>query len=138
MSKDLEDLEKQFILDADLEHEDIKSLTSRVLKLCKIDTKGFVMIQKSNLTIPERILLALSARFLANKLQQKLGRESAIEETCTTKELADMLSEKGTVVTARLKELKDAKKVLSPSRGVFKVAPYEIRDILDELEGVKN
>lgn len=138
MNKEFEDLEKEFILNEDLEHENIKDLISRILKLCKIDTRGFVDIQKPGLTILQKIQLTLSARYLANKLQQKLGRESSIEEICKTKELTGMLKEKETVVTARLKELKDAKKVISPSRGVFKIAPYKIKDFLTELEGAEN
>lgn len=138
MNKEFEDLEKEFILNEDLEHENIKDLVSRILKLCKIDTRGFVDIQKPGLTILQKIQLTLSARYLANKLQRKLGGESSIEEICKTKELASMLKEKETVVTARLKELKDARKVISPSRGVFKIAPYEIKGFLTELEGAEN
>lgn len=137
MTKELEELEKQFILNEDMEHEDIKNLISRALKLCKIDNKGFVVMHQSGLTIPQKIMLALSARYLANKLQQKLGRESSIMEISNAKELADMLKEKEAVIAARLKDLKDAKKVISPNRGVFKIAPYAIKDFIAELEGAK-
>ena len=138
MNEELEDLEKQFILNEDMEHEDIKNLISRILKFCKIDSKGFVVIQKSDLTIPQKIMLVLSAKYLANRLQQKLGRESPISEISRTKELARMLREKDAVIAARLKDLKDAKKIISPDRGTFKVAPYAIESFLKELEGVKN
>ena len=94
-------------------------------------------MHQSGLTIPQKIMLALSARYLANKLQQKLGRESSIMEISNAKELADMLKEKEAVIAARLKDLKDAKKVISPNRGVFKIAPYAIKDFIAELEGAK-
>jgi vancomycin resistance protein YoaR len=137
--KELEDLEKQFILNEDMEDEDIKDLISRILKFCKIDNKGFVVIQKSSLIMPQKIMLVLSARYLANKLQQKLGRENInIYEVVTAHELSSMLKEKDTVIIARLKDLKDAKKVISSERGVYKIAPYAIKDFLTDLEGGKN
>ena len=138
MTKDLEDLEKQFILNEDMEHEDIKTLISRILKFCKIDNNGFVIIHKKQSRIPDRILLVLSARYLANKLQAKLGKEVSIKETINTKELANMLKEKDAVITARLKDLKDEKKIIPQDRGVYKVAPYAINDFLSQLEGAKN
>ena len=137
MTKDLEELEKEFILSEDMEREDLEELISRILDMCKIDKNGFVVIRKPSLTIPQRILLVLSARYLANKLQQKLDREMPIDETCKTMDIANMLKEKDTVIRVRLKELKDAKKVISPERGVFKIAPYEIKDFLTELEGAQ-
>ena len=106
-----------------------------ILEFCKIDNNGYVVIRRPGLTMHQRILLVLSARYLANKLQQKLNRDSPIEESCTTMEIANMLKGKDTVVRVRLKELKDDKKVLSPTRGVFKIAPYEIEDFLTELVG---
>lgn len=138
MTKELEDLEKQFILNEDMEHEDIKDLVSRILRFCKIDSNGFVVIQKSGLIIPQKIMLILSARYLANKLQEKLGRENNISEKVSAKELSSMLKEKDPVIIARLKDLKDAKKVLSSERGVYKITPYAIKDFLKEVEGAKN
>ncbi|HUS49381.1 MAG TPA: hypothetical protein VMZ91_04410 [Candidatus Paceibacterota bacterium] len=138
MTKELEDLEKQFILNEDMELEDIKGFVARILKFCKIDSKVFVIIQRSKLRIVDKLLLILSARYLANKLQQKLGKEPGIAEIVNIKDLASMMKEKETVIIARLKDLKDGKKVISQERGVYKVAPYAIKDFLTELEGVKN
>jgi tryptophanyl-tRNA synthetase len=138
MDKELEELEKQFIFDKDMEHEDIKDLIGRILKMCKTDNSGFVIIRKSNLTIAQKIMLVLSARYLANKLQQKLNKDISILEVCKTKELANMVKEEDAVITARLKELKDDRKIISPGRGEFKIAPYAIKDFLTELEGAKN
>jgi len=138
MTKDLDDLEKQFILNEDMEHEDIKTLISRILNFCKIDNKGFVIIHDKQLKMRDKIVLVLSARYLANRLQTKLGKEVNIQETINIKELTIMLNEKNGVITARLKELKDAKKIIQQDRGTYKVAPYAINDFLNQLEGVKN
>jgi hypothetical protein len=135
MTDELEDLEKQFILNEDMEHEDIKDLIKRMLVFCKIDSQGFVIIQSSSkLIIPQKLLLILSARYLANKLQQKLARENGISELVTIKDLANMMKEKDTVIIARLKDLKDAKKIISPERGVYKIASYALKPFLTELE----
>jgi len=138
MTKDLEDLEKRFILNEDMEHEDIKTLITRILNFCKIDNKGFVIIHDKQLRILDRIFLVLSARYLANKLQTKLGKEVSIQETINAKELANMLKEKDAVIIARLKDLKDEKKIIPQDRGIYKVAPYAINDFLNQLEGAKN
>ncbi|RLG44252.1 MAG: hypothetical protein DRN81_04920 [Thermoproteota archaeon] len=138
MTKDLEELEKEFIMSEDMEHDEIRELIGLVLGICKIDKKGYVVIRRTGLTMQQRIMVVLTARYLANKLQQELERESPIDETCTTMEIANMLKEKDTVVRVRLKELKDDKKVLSPKRGVFRIAPYEIKEFLKELIGQEN
>ena len=134
----LEELEKQFIINEDMEHEDIKISINRLLKFCKIDEKGFVIIQKSSLNMIQKIMLVLSARYLASNLQKKLGREKIISDEISANELTDMLREKNTVVIARLKDLKDTKKIISSKRGIYKVASYAIDDFLTELESVKN
>ena len=46
MTERLENLEKEFIIDEDIEQEDIQQLISRILKFCKID---------KNLSKPEAI-----------------------------------------------------------------------------------
>jgi len=135
MNEELEKLRKQFIIEEDIEHEDIKQLITRILKFCKIDRNGYVIIHNKNLRIIDRILLILSARYLGNKLQQKLGKEITIHKEVTNKEIANMLKEKETVITARLKDLKDDAKVIPVRRGVYKVAPYIIDTFLSQLEG---
>lgn len=138
MSKELEELETQFILEEDMEHEDIKSLITRMLKFCRIDKNGYVIIYDKKLKIADKILLILSARYLANKLQQKLGKEITIKEEVGNKELAKMLREKNEVIAARLKDLKEDRKIVPLRRGLHKIASYEINEFLRTLEGRKN
>src|SRR3989344_4927993 len=91
MTEELEKLEKEFILSEDMEHEDIKGLIQKILVLCKIDNKGFVVINKSQLRVKDKIMLVLSARHLANKLQQKLGRGELISEEVPIKDVASTI-----------------------------------------------
>lgn len=138
MTEELEDIEKQFILNEDMEHEDIEEFIKRILSFCKIDSKGFVRIQKPDLIIPQKIMLVLSARYLANKLQEKLGKKDSISEKVSAEELSNMLRSKKSVIVARVKDLKDSNKLNSPSKGTYQVSPYAIEDFLDELEKNKN
>lgn len=142
MSEELENLEKSFILDEDMEHENIKELIEKALKYCKIDKNGFVIIDQktlSSLRIQDKVTLVLIARHLASKLQEKLGREVSIKEEVSAQDLASMLKEKQLVINARMKELKDKKQVIPVSRGTYKIAPYGISPFLKTLEkGEKN
>lgn len=141
MDKSLEDLEKSFILDADMEHEDIKNLINRIQSFCQVDKNGFVKIDDKiakKLNILDRVLLVLTARHLANKLQLKLGKEATIKEEMISQEVAEILKEKQLVINARLKDLKDDKQIVSIERGTYKVAPYSILNFLNKLEGLKN
>lgn len=140
MEKSLEDLEKAFILDEDMEHKDINNLISRMLNFCQVDKNGFVKMDDKikKIKIPDKVLLILCARHLANKLQQKLGKEATIKEEMASQEIADMLREKQLVINARLKDLKDNKQVIAVERGTYKIAPYAISDFLKYLESIKN
>ena len=114
-------------------------MISRILKFCKIDKNGYVVIYDKNLKLIDKILLILSARYLGNRLQQKLNRDISINDQVNNKEISNMLREKDLVVNARLKDLKDERKVIPVRRGVYKIAPYIIDQFLFALEGgIKN
>ena len=134
MTKELKDLEKQFILNENMEHENLQTLISRALKFAKIDKNGHVVIA-GRWSIADKIMLTLTARYLGNHLQLKLGAEPTILKEVATEDLSKMLGEKQSVVSARLKDLKDKKWAIAKDRGVFTVAPYSIDDFLTKLEG---
>jgi len=136
--KDLSDLKKEFILDGEIEREDIGGLIERILRFCKIDKQGYVVLFDKNAKISTKLLLSLSARYLGSKLQQKTGEEVTINETIHYKDLAKMLHEKEAVIAARLKELKDDRMVAAIGPGTYRIEPYSIDKLLAELEGVVN
>jgi hypothetical protein len=141
MSEELKNIEKDFILDEDMEHRNLKSLVTRTMKLCKTDKVGTVIIDANillDMIIPQRIMCVLTARRLANQLQGKVGSEVTIMEDVGYKELACMIHENPAVVAARLKELKDKKQVLQISRGIYRIAPYAIESFLKQMEDEKN
>jgi len=134
MTDDLLELEKQFIIEEDLEIETIKQLIQRIIKFARIDKRGFVAIQVKDIPIPQKLMLVFSSRFLANRLQQKIGKESFIKDELCVKELSDMLRVKEAVISARLKELKDDNKIIPTSKGCYKVNPSQIESFLKILE----
>lgn len=134
--EELEKIEKEFIVEDDLEYEKIKQLASRILNFCKIDKNGYVIIFRKNLKTVDKILLIFCARCLGNKLQQKLGREITIREEVSNREIANILKEKENVVSARINELRKDKKIICVKRGIHKVAPHIIEEFLTKLEKV--
>lgn len=136
--KNLESLRRDFILDREAEQEDIGNLTTRILRFCKIDKQGYVVLSDRGAKIPTKILLVLSARYIGSKLQQKTGDSVTINESIHYKDLAKMLREKEAVIAARLKELKDERVVASVSPGIYRIEPYALDKFLMELEGVTN
>ncbi len=87
---ELEELKKKFILTDDLEKMSVESLIEKLLPFCQVEQSGFVVISeivRSKLTIREKILLTLVARFLANRLQEKSGTVTTISQIVTGDEL---------------------------------------------------
>lgn len=137
---ELEELKKAFILDEDAEHSNIEELIKKTMNFCKIDKKGHVVLDANStksFKIHDKILLVMTARHLANKLQKKEDGEATITEEITAGEVADILREKKNVMATRLKELKDDKKITLVSRGIFKMAPYAVDTFL-KGQSVKN
>ena len=138
MTGSLEDLEKEFIHDEDAEPGDIRSLVTRIMMFCKIDKSGYVVVSDKKLSIQDKILLILSARYLAHKLQVKLGKEGKINSEVTTTELTDMIRANPKTISGRLSELTKGSKVKSPKIATYKIAPHAIEQILVILEEGKN
>ncbi|MEK6937181.1 MAG: phage head-tail connector protein [Nanoarchaeota archaeon] len=134
----LQNLKNKFLIDEDAELENIEHLIDRFSEFVKVDLGGHVVFKdknlRSNLTIPEKILVVIAARFLASKLQEKLKGEVTISPTVDAGEITKFINVQKTVVAARLKELKDERKILSPRTGVFSIAPYNIDSIIIRLE----
>lgn len=137
-TKELEEIEKKFIVREDKEKEDYVKLITRLIKFATADEGGFVIIDDTckDLTVKEKILLVLVVRHLASKLQEKLNRERTINEEVSGEDLAKFLGVKKAVIQARAKDLKDEGKIFSsqPSSGKYKIAHYAIRKVIESLE----
>jgi hypothetical protein len=137
MTDELEVLEKKFIVSEEATTANLVELITRLTKFCKITNNGEVIFLKADskrITNIDKIMIVLIARHLANSLQIKQKKEVTIAEEINSKGISNMLREQSTIINARLKELKDSKKVISVSKGVYKVAPYAIEDFLESIE----
>ena len=119
-------------MDEDFEKVNIEELTKRLLKFCKLDKNGRIFITDKELiqklTIKDKILITLSARYLANKL------DSNIQPAVSSEEIARFFSDKKEVIYARAKELKDDGKISIKERGTYLIYPFQIDDFITYLE----
>jgi len=140
MTEHLEELERSFIMDQSAEHNDLPGLIRQLQVFCKIDRNGHVLIEDNakKLAIRDRIMLVLSARHLASRLQEKLKKDITIPEEVHSSIIANILKENPAVVAARLKDLKDEHNVIAIKRGTYKIAPYKIQAFLAAVGGNQN
>jgi len=124
----MENLKEKFIVSEKIDEKRIKEFVERLLFFCKVTKSGGVIIGKAELTTIEKIETALAARFLANSLDSEISSEVSGEE------LSNSLMIPKDQVLARLKELKDEKFALRVSKGMYKVNPFKIDDLLKSLE----
>jgi hypothetical protein len=128
----LEELKKQFIVEKNVELENVKELIERLSKFCKVDTQGYLFVINRDLiqrlAIKDKILLGLSARYLASKLEENILSD------VSTEELAKFFSERNTAINSRAKELKDQGKIIVKERGRYSINPYQIDDFIRSIE----
>lgn len=133
---ELEKIEGEFILSHDAEKEDYAKLIRRMMKYAKVDQEGYVIIDETAKDVPmkDKILLILTTRYLANKLQEKLGKENAIKGEMSADDLEHIMRAKKDVIQARIKELRDDNKVKSEKAGIYSIAPHYLKTFLDTLD----
>jgi hypothetical protein len=124
----MERLKDKFIVSEKIDEKRIREFTERLLPFCKVTKSGGVIIERAELTTVEKIGIALAARFLANSLDSEISPEVNGEE------LSNSLMIPKNQVLARLKELRDEKFAFRVSKGVYKVNPFKIDDLLKSLE----
>nr|MDO8046182.1 hypothetical protein [Candidatus Baldrarchaeota archaeon] len=124
----MEELKKKFIVEEKLDEKVVSECIEKILPFCKVSKNGEVIIEKKNMTVADRIKLALTARFLANYLEREISAET------TAKELSSFLYVPENQISARLKELKDSKFAIRVKKGVYTVNPLQIRKFVHEIE----
>ncbi len=140
--EDLEQIEKQFIIGSDAENEDFINLMRRVINYAKVDKNGYVIINEvinRKITLQDKILLILTVRYLASKLQEKLEKDITISAEVSAEELAKMAKSTKNVMFARVTELKTARKLISGNtKGSYVILDYHIKDFLNKLDNISN
>ena len=134
MDNEFIELKRLFILEEDIEHEELKQMITLILKYCKIDKNGTVIVQDRKIRLADRILLVISARYLANRLQRKLEEEPTIPDEINNSELAELLRAKEPVIRARMADLRKVSMVTQLRPGVHSITPHAIEKLLTKLE----
>ena len=137
----LEDFEKKLFTTSDLEEEQLKNLVAKISDFATVSADGFVTLKNidgKKVTDKERIHLILSARYLLNMLQVKIGRENPIKADVTLAEISKFLRKPQKSISARVSELREDNVIDSPSKGVYRVKLHTIDGLIEKLNKIKN
>lgn len=132
MDENFEELKKTFIIDDEnFEEKKLSEMIGRINKICQIDKSGHVFFLKENLGDKEKIKYILIARFLANKLGEKIPKE------VTNDEFERIMGKSKDQIRARLSDLR--KEIRNPIKDINKntheIKPLFVHKILgDENE----
>ena len=125
---ELESLKQQFIVDSFVYNTNkTKKYVTQVLKHCKITSEGRVIIENKNLQKIDTIALIILARYLANKLEDK------ISESITLKEVYKMTKLSESSVRGHISTLFDRNIIVKPSDGIYQFNPSKIDDFLERI-----
>lgn len=135
MSK-LEEFGKKFIASGDLEKEELEELLTGLDGWFQVSPEnGYVKInEKFALSDKTKLHLILTARYLVNKLQNKLGQGNPVKDSMTIDELATNLRLSKKEVSRRISDLRISKRVEDVERGEIRVTSYAIRGLIEELD----
>ncbi len=133
MSTDeFEEQRRLFIVDEETyDKERVKTAIDKLARFAKISNSGRVYIDRSlekGLTLKNKIVLVIVARYLGNKLNQDISSE------ITAKDISTYISADLPTVHARGKELADDGYVSKPTDGTYVMNPGKIDEFLDSLK----
>lgn len=121
----------------DLETEELLKLTRGLSKFCVLSAKGYPVINKLEGFEPsgrDKIHLALSARYLANRFQVLEEEDTTIDSTMTNNEISDTLRIKLQIVNARISDLRKDGKIEDVGKARYQVLPHTIEPLIKEME----
>jgi hypothetical protein len=131
MSDELEKLKVEWIIEEkEFDKRKLECLVKRLMPFCKITNSGEIDLTEigENLSLKEKVMLALVARFIAHRLDDYILEEVSLDE------IPGFFSVDNVQVRARLKDLKDEKLAVLVKRGVYKANPIRIEKYLDEIK----
>jgi hypothetical protein len=127
----MEELKKKFIVEENLDEKRVTNYVERILPFCKMSKDGMIIIEAKDLTTPQKVKLALVARFLANYLDKSIPIEISNEELSTS------LSVPEDQIAARIAELREDKFAIPVKRGLHQANPLQIEKSIAELENTR-
>lgn len=132
MDKELEELKAKWIIEEkEFNERDLGLYVKRLMPFCKITKNGEIVLTEigENFSLIDKVMLALIARFIAHRL------DGSISETVTADELSRFFRVDKMQVSARLKDVKDARLAVREKKGIYKANIGRIEKFLDEIEG---
>lgn len=125
----LDALRRKFFVDQDLGTARLEALADKVRRFCTVDVLGHVHVNENVKGAKNQILVALSGRAVAARLNTDIADDMTIAE------LAGAATPRLTndVVSARCTELAKDNVIESPRRGSYRIRPDRIERFLDSL-----
>lgn len=130
----MESLEK-LLIDEEAYFESLVEKAKKIFKIGRETGELIYTINPLKLTLSERIVTILLARFLAYKLSSKI-LNPVNSEDLSPEEISAKLGVNRKQVSARLTELKRKGYVESTSRGRYKISPINVAVILDNIDNI--
>ena len=120
-------IKEKFIISKKLELQTIEAYAERLLPFCTVYSDGEIALGNEKLTTLEKVKVALTARYLAN------GLDNTISAEITPEELVHWLNIPKDQISARLKDTRDAHFASTSEKGSTAYS-QKIGDFLTELE----
>lgn len=127
----LEELKDKFLVSDSLSEQKMLGLLEVAINHCVVDPRGHVEIKTSGLTVRDKIMLILAARFIAHHLDESIAMDVMGEEIAKNAFVAPEQ------VRARTSDLVKDKMIDSPSRGTYRALAHKIEPFLRNLSSVR-
>jgi hypothetical protein len=128
-SESMDELRRRFVIDeSSYENKQMKDDLERIAKLCKVTSKGKVLIIDAQLNDKKKVGLVVIARYVGSRLEKGVPEIVSIDEIVTFTKIGKE------VVSARASELGKEGFISREGKGKYKANPGRISDFLDDIE----
>jgi Fic family protein len=124
---DREELKRKFIQDDTALRESLEEVVNTALEYCSMDAHGRVHLKRHDLAGKLRIKVALSAKTIANQLDESFSAEISVADLSKATGLAE------NAVRARASEVVDEGFAESTSRGSYRANSFRVAQFLKGL-----
>jgi hypothetical protein len=123
----LEELKSRFLVTNSLSEAKMVSLLELAVDHCAVDANGNVEIKSPALSVKDKIMLVLAARFVAHHLDETVLAEVKVDELARNTSIACEQ------VRARASDLAKARQIEVVDRGVYRALLHKLEAFLKGL-----
>ena len=124
----MEDIRKLFIVDEkEFDTKNTEKFIRKVADFVKIGKDGSIFLEIESMNKTDKIQLAITARFLANKLDKSILQEISLSE------IMQSLSLPQNTATARISELIKGRSIKRIKAGQYVAVPHQIEKFVDKV-----